>query len=846
LRVGEGQAYTTITEALQAADPGDTVIIHEGIYRESCVVEDDNLTIVAAEGEHVVISGLDVVTDWQPDGDNVFYADINLDPGLEFPMVFVDNHRYKPAAYPDYANDFTRYDHWGQSGITLTATSATNYETTVDFDTGKPDNYWAGGILLSITGRSWQVNDNEILSSTATTLEGDRLQDREFAGNGGVPSNSGPGRGIIIFHRNALDNEGEFHYDRQTSRVYIWHAGPDSSPRNVEVRTREVGLDFNGHANVTVRGITFYGAEVDMSDTDRGEISGCAILYGTSFYTNARNEQFNYSLNLREAKGTLVSRNYIAHGWAPGIGMRADDWFGGKDILITENVIENTSWLAPTQGGIYLYGGKKNLVLTRNTIRNLASEAITGYARGMEISHNYISTVMTKSVDGGAIYLYGQGEDASRSYNWIEHCYDYIEPFQLDGHDNVRGIYTDGGADYHHIHNNVIWRCTDGTNHNNEDRNGDLIDIRLRNNTFWDIDDRMISGWWAPDGRGVVTDMTTHNNLGNGVSSKFEDDTVPFLGSTTPINQVLNNYSTIEEGTSASDLFVDATPDEFSDFRLKEGSPAIDYGVVYEGFPAASEWAGNAPDAGAYEFGDFWTAGAPDFSLAEDTFESGDFDGGAGWSSPWIFSGDVLLSTTTMEAFHGETGLLLRGGAQGAVVEREVDLRFTKVGTLSFYWRSYGRSEGEDIVISVVDGDREIVLRTIVASEDSPTNGVGWREWRLETLDLTGFDFEDPVQLLRIDASSMNAPDGLFYVDSLRIDDYSNSRPSGESGTWGSFTVEVLDGGEYVDGGDWLGWLYVEHRERGWVYSFNTGLWFWFLSPPNETDPGIWIYSLKS
>jgi pectin methylesterase-like acyl-CoA thioesterase len=59
LRVGEGQAYTTITEALQAADPGDTVIIHEGIYRESCVVEDDNLTIVAAEGEHVVISGLD-------------------------------------------------------------------------------------------------------------------------------------------------------------------------------------------------------------------------------------------------------------------------------------------------------------------------------------------------------------------------------------------------------------------------------------------------------------------------------------------------------------------------------------------------------------------------------------------------------------------------------------------------------------------------------------------------------------------------------------------------------------------------------------------------------------------
>jgi hypothetical protein len=776
LRVGEGQAYATITEALNAANSGDTIIIHEGIYRETCVVQDDNLTIVAAEGEHVVISGMDPVSNWQPDGANVFYSDITLDPGLEFPMVFVDNHRYKPAAYPDYANDVTRYDHWGQNGITLTATSATNYETTVDFDTGKPDNHWAGGILLSITGKSWQVNDNEILSSTATTLEGDRLQDREFSGHGGVPSNSGPGRGIIIFHRNALDNEGEFHYDRNTSRVYVWYSGPESVPQNVEVRTRELGMDFNGHADIKVRGITFYGAEVDMSYTDNCELTDCAILYGTSFYTNARNEQFNYSLNLREAKDALVSNNYIAFGWAPAIGMRADEWGRGMDVIISENVIENTGWLAPTQGAIYLYGAKKNLILSHNSIRNLASEAITGYARGMEISHNYISTVMTMSVDGGAIYLYGQGEDASRSYNWIEHCYDYIEAFQQDGHDNVRGIYTDGGADYHHIHNNVIWRCTDGTNHNNEFVDGDLIDIRLRNNTFWDIDDRMISGWWAPGGDGVVTDMTTHNNLGNGVSSKFEDTTVPFLGSTTPVNQVFNNYSTIEEGTSAADLFVDATPDEFSDFRLKAGSPAIDYGVVYEGFPNAFDWDGDAPDAGAYEYGDSWTAGAPDFSLAEDTFESGSAQGGTGWAGSWMVTGNVSFPTGGKDVFHQDRGLLLQGGASGPVAEREVELRTAKVGALSFYWRSFGRQEGEDIVVSVLDGDREVMLRVIEASEDSDTDGESWSEWRLETLNLTGFGFENATQILRIDASMLASPQAVFYMDSLRIDDYFNKK----------------------------------------------------------------------
>jgi hypothetical protein len=772
LHVGAGHPFATITQALHAAEPGDTVIVHEGVYRETAVVQDDDLTIVAAEGEHVVISGLDPVTAWQGDGAHVFAADITLDPALEFPMVFVEHRRFRPAAYPDIAEDQTRYDHWGLDGITLTATAATDYATTIDFPTGKPDNYWAGGIHLGLTGKSWQINDNEILASTATTLTGDKLIGRETEGHGGVPTNTGLGRGIILFHRNALDAVGEFHYDRQTSRVYLWHAGPEPSPGKVEVRTRHWGLSFNGHANITVRNITFYAAGVDMSETDNGQLIHCEILYGTSFYTDNRNRMDHYSLDLREANGALIHRNYIAHGWGPALGMRALEFNRGLGIIIRENIFENTGWISPTQGAVHLYGAKKDLVFSHNTLRNLASEAISGYAYGMTLSHNYISTVMTNSVDGGAIYLYGQGGDASRSYNWIEHCYDYIEPIRQDGHDNVRGIYTDGGADYHHIHNNVIWRCTDGTNHNNEDRNGDLLDIRVRNNTFWDIDDRMMSGWWGPGGDGIVTDMTTHNNLGNGVSSKFEDDPVPFLGSTTPINQVFNNYSTLEEGTSAADLFVDSTPDEFGDFRLKAGSPAIDYGVVFEGFPNAFDWSGAAPDAGAYEFGDDWTAGAPSFALAGDGFESSDPQGGEGWASGWSFAGDVTYSSEEKEAFHQEFGLQFRGGALGAIAEREVALRHAKVATLSFYWRAFSLEEGESISISVLDGEKEYLLRVIEDTEDSETHGQSWIEWRLETLDLTGYGFENATQVLRIDASLLADADDRFFLDSLRIDDY--------------------------------------------------------------------------
>jgi hypothetical protein len=145
-------------------------------------------------------------------------------------------------------------------------------------------------------------------------------------------------------------------------------------------------------------------------------------------------------------------------------------------------------------------------------------------------------------------------------------------------------------------------------------------------------------------------------------------------------------------------------------------------------------------------------------------------------------------------------------------------------------------------VISVIDGEHETDLRVIEASEDSPTNGESWSEWRLETLDLTRMDFTNESQELKIDASGLNDSDDIFYLDSLRIDDFGQVV---ETEDWGIYPVEVINGSEYVDTGDWLGWLYVGNRANGWIYSFTTSSWFWFLSPPGELNSGSWVYSLK-
>jgi hypothetical protein len=792
LRVGPAD-YASIQSAVAAAQPGDTIIVEEGVYRETISIPIDNLTLRAETGHHVVVTGLDPAPSWALDEGEVYYTEFTLPDNLEYPQVFINGRRINPAAYPDIANDNIRYDHWGQNDIFTKPIFNGNVleSTEIDFVTnipGKSDaeliDYWQGGIFLAISGKSWQMNDNVIESSTATQLIGDAWKGREAEGGTNV-SNSGVGRGMIVFHRNALDREREFHYDKTTGRIYLWQpGGGDPSGSEAEVRIRRFGLDLNGakgaiRSDIVIDGITFYAAAADLQWSENCTIRNCEFLYGTSFYENNKIagqaayegtdlpsrvlEPSAYSVMAYETNYLSFENNYVAHGWGTGVGLFSREWSQGRGNRIENNVFENLGWFAPSEGAVYVYDQSSSQgnvswrnYVGNNTFRRLGSEAIVGFAKEVDLNYNYIATFQTINVDGGAIYLYGRGEDAARSFNWVEHGYDYIEPIHPDGKHLVHGLYSDGSADQHHFYNNVVWRCSVATRHNNE--SGDLDRIVVNNNTFWDIEIEAMTGWWNPDGNGVVGNMTTYSNLSN-------RDHAEFIGTYNP-DQVYNNYSTNKQGTGAADLFVDATPDEFTDFFLKQGSDAI--GFIDPTDPTAPDRV-SAPDAGAYSLGESWTAGAPSFEFAEDDFEANSIDGGSGWLGSWSFMGEADI---TPVAFHGEYGLRLTGAPGETGASRRIDLTSTKVGTLSFYWRAYGREDGESVVVSVIDGGKEQVLRVFEASEDASSSGTSWSEWRLETIDLTGLHFTSRSQELRIDASSLDASNDLFYLDSLSIDDY--------------------------------------------------------------------------
>jgi hypothetical protein len=71
----------TISEAAAKAEPGDTVLIHGGVYRETVTVERSGteerpILFRAAPGENVIVTGADEIREWrkEPGGEAVFSA----------------------------------------------------------------------------------------------------------------------------------------------------------------------------------------------------------------------------------------------------------------------------------------------------------------------------------------------------------------------------------------------------------------------------------------------------------------------------------------------------------------------------------------------------------------------------------------------------------------------------------------------------------------------------------------------------------------------------------------------------------------------------------------------------
>jgi len=65
-----GWPFRTVKAALAVAQPGETIVLRGGTYRECIRPQADGITLRVAKGEKAVVTGADLVSGWQRDGDS--------------------------------------------------------------------------------------------------------------------------------------------------------------------------------------------------------------------------------------------------------------------------------------------------------------------------------------------------------------------------------------------------------------------------------------------------------------------------------------------------------------------------------------------------------------------------------------------------------------------------------------------------------------------------------------------------------------------------------------------------------------------------------------------------------
>lgn len=99
--IGQQEQMRTISEAASLAEPGDTVIIHNGVYRETVVIEKNGqsnnpIKFQAAAGAGVIMTGADRITEWtKSPGEDRIYS-------TPWPHKFITWNRYNTHPDDDY------------------------------------------------------------------------------------------------------------------------------------------------------------------------------------------------------------------------------------------------------------------------------------------------------------------------------------------------------------------------------------------------------------------------------------------------------------------------------------------------------------------------------------------------------------------------------------------------------------------------------------------------------------------------------------------------------------------------------------------------------------------------
>jgi hypothetical protein len=562
----KAKPFQTIQHAADVAQPGDTVFLRRGTYREAVVPLTSGspgapIVFRAYKRETVTIDGADPVGGWSVSPSGGMQAPVAWDLGEGRNQLFLDGRMLDEAQWPNTPGN-------GASDVTIPATAVVSDATVQPAVNGMaiatlsvpdlqdPPGTWAGATIHIASGQGWVFQTGTVTDSApgSLTFSYVPLAPYDF---------QAPSAGDHFYLSGkaaALDAPGEWFRAADGTLSLIPPSG-SAAGRLIEFKHRPYAFDLSGRSYIQVVGIHLFACTIN---TDAGStnllIDGIDARYVS--HDLVRPDPWAIKLQphttgiILNGIGNVIQNSTIGYSSGDGI------FLGGSDNTVENCVIHDVDYAGGDEAGVSTLGGSERVL--NNTVYNCGRGGIVfRYSTAVAVLRNRVYNCGLQTTDVGALYTYqtdGQGSEIA---------WNLVSDTRTSGY-GAAGIYLDNGSADYIVHHNVVWNCDAALKMNPPDQN-----IRIYNNT-------------------LVSDK-------NSVESSDSSD----MAGSIFINNLFAGAANIGAAAQQSDNLFAVPLSDFAnpgrhDYRLSRRSRAIDAGQVVA--PFTDGYRGTAPDIGAYEY----------------------------------------------------------------------------------------------------------------------------------------------------------------------------------------------------------------------------------------------------
>ncbi|ONI45337.1 hypothetical protein AN641_00695 [Candidatus Epulonipiscioides gigas] len=349
---------STIADALNQAVEGDTIVLHEGIYREVLNVKKDNITIKANEGDYVLISGNEIVSNFVPEPtmSGVFVTDVApnyKETNLQFTQVFVNGNYAEIARFPDKTIDDYMMPIEDGSGYSKTVNISKGQgivDGKVTFDEGKlPNVDLTGAQFRGLNGKNAEYVFGNVTSSKGNTITFKPSSNNNWTKAAEIKEGYHDFGFGFVMHKNLLDHPGEWFVE--DGKIYYMPENGTMDGLQVEMQVRQKVLVLNNTTGVTIDNINFVAGNGDINNVDGATINNCTFRYLQPFYTTK-----GYGINDNRYSGiygenvtnTAFTNTYLGRTWGTGVTI-----YKGDNNSFINCIFEDIGWIGTFTAGVY-------------------------------------------------------------------------------------------------------------------------------------------------------------------------------------------------------------------------------------------------------------------------------------------------------------------------------------------------------------------------------------------------------------------------------------------------------------------------------------------------------------